>query len=86
MISVHWYYKIYNNQYDDLFKFAIGPNINLSVNQIMMYEEWCENQFGQEKSMHHYGDWERVGAGFFTFKNKEDMLIFLLTWQDMEIE
>lgn len=79
MIKVHWYHRESRRQDTDLLKWTVGPGINLSIKQIMMYEEWCRNQFGQEKSLYQDGDWERISMGFFTFKKKEDMLLFLLT-------
>ena len=84
--KIHWYNRIHNDRSSDIFKYTVAPGINLSVNTIIFFEKWCERQFGPEKSLLRDGSWERVGAGFFTFKKKEDMLLFLLIWQDMEIE
>jgi hypothetical protein len=82
MTKVHW---IVSYQSKRFFKYVIKAT-NLNRKSMAIYYDWCEDTFGKSLSASNlYADWNPGFDDYLYFKRKSDMLLFLMTWQDIEI-
>ena len=91
MKKVHW--DIYTEEIENIFyifPFRVKSSIYLSYDNMMIFFSWGQEHFG---SVFSYGCadnkllWAYTASkDIFYFKKKEDLMLFLLTWQDTILE
>ena len=83
MKKVHWTVSYDHRRF---FHYILKASKDLKSNNMNIYYSWCNDNFGYSFSEYNMNaKWSPGLGSILYFKRKSDILLFLLTWQDIEI-